>query len=136
MAGYSKRSLLSKLGIKETFRLIFIHPPEGYRAKLGPLPERTTVGRRLSGSFNFIQIFVTKRSTFEKEFPRLKKYLSPTGMLWVSWPKGSSKMDTDLNENVVREVGLKNEMVDVKVAAIDEIWSGLKFVFRMEHRYF
>ena len=136
MAGYSKKSLQSKLGIKEGFRILLVHVPEAYRSTLGPLPDKVVVGKRMTGSFNFIQAFVTDEKVLGKEFPLLKKHLSRTGMLWVSWPKLSSKEQTNLDENVVREIGLRNGLVDVKVCAIDEIWSGLKFVYRVQQRLF
>lgn len=81
-----------------------------------------------------IQYYTDSRSDLEKTFPLLKKSLAPDCALWISWPKASSGKKTDLNENVVREIGLKNGLVDVKVIAVDEVWSGLKFVFRLKDR--
>lgn len=73
-------------------------------------------------------------SALERAFPLLRKELAESGMLWISWPKAASNIPTDVNENVVREIGLKNQMVDIKVCAVDEVWSGLKFVFRLKDR--
>lgn len=88
----------------------------------------------MDGELDFIHVFTQNLKNFENEFLRCKKYLKKDGMLWISWPKKSSKVPTDLDENVIREFGLKNGLVDVKVCAIDEIWSGLKFVYRVKDR--
>ena len=90
--------------------------------------------KELEGPLDFIHFFTRKREDLEEGFPRLKRELSQKGMLWVSWPKGSSRVETDLDENVVREVGLKNGLVDVKICAVDETWSGMKFVYRLRDR--
>jgi hypothetical protein len=98
---------------------------------LGRLPENVNVVKELKGPIDFIHFFTKEKKELEDMFPILKKELSHDGMIWVSWPKGKPGIATDLSENVVREVGLKNQLVDVKVCAIDEIWSGLKFVRRV-----
>lgn len=134
MAGYSKRTLIEKLGIKSGSKLIFIDPPEGYDRLLGPLPKDTKLESSLIGKFNFIQYFVTSKLDLEKMFLILKKHVSPEGMLWICWPKGGSKIETNLNENVIRKIGLQNALVDVKVCAIDDDWSGLKFIYRLKDR--
>ena len=133
-AGYSKKSLIEKLGIKDGFTISIIGAPENYCATLGKLPSGAKQGKKLKGPFDFLHFFCSKRSRLEDEFPTLKETLSPNGMLWVSWPKASSGVPTDLNENVIREIGLRNGLVDVKVCAVDETWSGLKFVFRLKDR--
>jgi hypothetical protein len=133
-AGYSKKSLVEKLGIREGFAISIIAAPQDYAAKLGKLPCGVKQTKKLEGPLDFIQFFCSKRSQLEENFQRLKGALSASGMLWVSWPKGSSGVPTDLTENVVREIGLKNGLVDVKVCAVDETWSGLKFVFRLKDR--
>ena len=130
MAGYSKRSLEEKLGIKPGMKAAILHAPEGYNLNLNGA---TLVGR-LKGSLDFIQCFSKAKSELQKDFPKLKAMLTPAGYLWISWPKGSSGVSTDLNENVVREIGLANGLVDVKVIAVDDIWSGLKFVYRLQDR--
>jgi len=133
-AGYSKKSLVEKLGIKEGFAISIIGAPEDYAATLGKLPSSVKQTKKLEGPLDFVQFFCSKRAQLEENFRRLKGALSTSGMLWVSWPKGSSGVPTDLTENVVREIGLKNGLVDVKVCAVDETWSGLKFVYRIKDR--
>jgi hypothetical protein len=100
-----------------------------------PNHPRTTTGRWASdGPLDFVQFFTKERAELEAEFPALKQAIASNGSLWISWPKKASKVATDLNENIVREVGLAHGLVDVKVCAVDEIWSGLKFVFRVKDR--
>ena len=132
--GYSKTPLIRKLGIKSGQRLIFLSEPDNYGETLGPLPDLAQVASGLEGTLDFIQLFAVSRAELEAEFPRLVDALARDGMLWVSWPKHSSKVDTDLSDNVVREVGLGNGLVDVKVCAVDQTWSGLKFVRRLKDR--
>lgn len=134
MAGYSKKPLVEKLGIKSGQKIHLANPPRNYRATLGPLPDQVQLAKSLNGSCDLIQFFVQARSLLEGAFPTLKKHLATSGCLWVSWPKGGSQVKTDLNENVVREIGLRNGLVDIKVCAVDEVWSGLKFVFRLRDR--
>lgn len=132
--GSSKKSLAAKLGIKEGARIVLLNPPKQYEKTLGSLPDGVVAVKQLRGQMGFMQYFTTSSKDLEQAFPRLKKHLSSDGMLWISWPKGSSGVDTDLNENVVMEIGLANGLVDVKVAAIDAAWSGLKFVYRLKDR--
>lgn len=134
MAGYSRRSLVEKLGIKVGNKIHIANAPKGYGKLLGKLPEKATQQNSLNEQCDFIQFFTRDRAELESEFPKLKKHLAPAGMLWISWPKGASKIQTTVNENVAREIGLQNGLVDVKVCAVDEIWSGLKFVFRLKDR--
>jgi len=133
-AGYSKRSLVEKLGIKEGFAVAILGAPENYASVLGKLPSGVKQFNQLKGPLDFLQFFSLKRFHLEEHFPKLKAALSPGGMLWISWPKASSGVPTDLTENVIREIGLRNGLVDVKVCAVDETWSGLKFVFRLKDR--
>jgi hypothetical protein len=133
-AGYSKRPLSQKLGLKPGLKLIILNPPPGYKATLGPLPEDVIVAEALAGPFDFIHFFTKSRIELEAQFPHLKQALAPTGMLWISWPKKAAKVPTDLDENIIREIGLVNGLVDVKVAAVDDVWSGLKFVVRVKDR--
>jgi hypothetical protein len=93
-----------------------------------------TVTGTLAGPLDFIQFFTTARVDLEAQFTILKQSLTPTGMLWVSWPKKASKLKTDLDENIIREIGLAHGLVDVKVCAVDEQWSGLKFIYRLKDR--
>jgi hypothetical protein len=132
--GYSRTPLPRKLGIKSGQRLIILNPPEGYESTLGALPDGVEIATELAGIFDFIHFFTMERAELDSRFPELKAELAMDGMLWVSWPKKASKIPTDLDDNVTREIGLSNGLVDVKVAAIDERWSGLKFVYRVKDR--
>ncbi|HEY6253239.1 MAG TPA: DUF3052 domain-containing protein [Candidatus Angelobacter sp.] len=134
MAGYSKRPLVEKLGVRGGQKVYLGNSPPDYLKALGPLPDKVVLATAFKGPFDFIQFFTKERAELESAFPRLKKNLAKDGILWVSWPKGASKVKTDVNENVAREIGLKNGLVDVKVCAVDDIWSGLKFVFRLKDR--
>src|SRR5262245_52080626 len=106
--GYSKRSLVGKLGIKPGWRVALVDAPEGYDATLGRLPDGVSLVGKAKYPIEFIQIFVTKQQVLQTRFEQLKTDLLPAGMLWVSWPKRSSGMPTDLDENIVREIGLEN----------------------------
>jgi hypothetical protein len=134
MAGYSATPLQKKLGIKEDTNIFVVNAPEKYFEWISPLPLTTKVKSRSAGELDFIHVFVSEKKVFESEFLRYKKHLKTEGMMWISWPKKSSKVVTDLDENIIREFGLKNGLVDVKVCAVDEVWSGLKFVYRVKDR--
>lgn len=125
MAGYSKKPLIEKLGLKPGIKARLIGAV--YDAPPG-------VGRTAKAPLDFIHLFTKDRPTLEKQFPLLAGSLAPAGMLWISWPKKASGMETDLTETVVREIGLKTGLVDVKVCAVDDVWSGLKFVIRLKNR--
>ena len=127
MAGYSGKSLKEKLGIKPGASVCIVKAPKGYLAGLG-------VANGRKGPYDFVQLFSMSIGELEKFFPVMKKRMTQSGMLWISWPKKASKVATDLDENVVRKIGLANGLVDVKVAAVDETWSGLKFVYRLADR--
>jgi hypothetical protein len=133
-AGYSTRPLRDKLGIKPGFRIALVAPPAGYGTTLGPLPSGVARSRALRGPLDLIQVFVTRAADLERRFPALKKALAIDGALWVSWPKKASGRSTDLGEGAVRGIGLAHGLVDVKVCAVDETWSGLKFVYRLKDR--
>ena|SRR5437879_5336981 len=133
-AGYSKRPLIDKLGIKSGFNVAILNAPSNYKDTLGPLPPKVAMKKQLTKDLDFIQFFTKEKSELESQFPKLKKHLSQNGTIWISWPKGASKIKTDVNENIAREIGLDNGLVDVKVCAVDEIWSGLKFVYRLKDR--
>ncbi|HEU5290421.1 MAG TPA: DUF3052 domain-containing protein [Cyclobacteriaceae bacterium] len=134
MAGYSGTPLQKKLGIKEGLSLFILQPPDLYFDWISPLPPNVKVKTKLSDEVDFIHLFVKDQKTFSKEFIRSKKQLKKEGMMWISWPKKASRVPTDLDENIIREFGLKNGLVDVKVCAIDDVWSGLKFMFRIKDR--
>jgi len=131
MAGYSGTPLPKKLGIKENFRTMLVEMPANVRKELKP---SLAACKEEESALDFAMIFVTKRAELKKQFPKVAKQLAPAGMLWVSWPKKTSGMASDLDENLVRNIGLEAGLVDVKVCAVDEVWSGLKFVIRMKDR--
>ena len=134
MTGYSETPLLKKLGIKAGHVVYVSQPPSQYFDWLSPLPENVVILEKEKSPLDFIHLFVTTQKNFQKEFVSAKKYLAQDGMIWVSWPKKSSNVSTDLNENIIRDFGLKTGLVDVKVCAVNEVWSGLKFVFRLKDR--
>jgi hypothetical protein len=134
MAGYSKHSLPEKLGIKEGSAILILNAPPAYEKILTPLPADILFKKKLQSPLQFIQFFTRDRAELTKQFPRLKSHLQPGGILWISWPKGSSKVTTNLNENTVRDIGIANGMVDIKVCAVDETWSSLRFAFRKVER--
>lgn len=134
MAGYSGTPLAKKLGLKEQFRIALLDMPADVRTELKSSLASCQLAKDERGPLDFAMIFVKSASDLRKEFSRIAKQLAPAGMLWVSWPKKASGVTTDLNENDVREIGLHAGLVDVKVCAVNEIWSGLKFVIRVKER--
>jgi len=133
MPGYSGTPLPKKLGIKTGFRVQLANAPADVRAELREALAGCTEVKQADG-LDFAMLFTKSRADLAKEFSRLARPLAPAGMLWVSWPKKSSGVPTDLDENVVRNIGLDAGLVDVKVCAVTEVWSGLKFVRRMKDR--
>lgn len=134
MPGYSGTPLPKKLGIREKQRVAFVGLPAKVRAELrGALAkcEMVSDGR---GPIDFAMVFTRQQAALKAEFGRLKNVLAPAGMLWAAWPKKASGVATDMNENDVRRIGLAAGLVDVKVCAVTEIWSGLKFVRRVSER--
>jgi hypothetical protein len=134
MPGYSGTPLPKKLGIKDGFHISFADAPADVLAELRAALAACEVARDGRGPLDFGMVFTKSRVELRKEFSRFAKLLAPAGMLWVSWPKKSSGVATDLDENVVREIGLAAGLVDVKVCAVTEVWSGLKFVRRVKDR--
>ncbi len=127
-AGYSGTPLPKKLGLKEGTRLTLLHAPPGFVSKLGTLPERVRIRERLGGEADVVVLFVTRFHRLEDEFAKAASMLPPeSGMLWIAWPKKAAKMDTDLDFDIVQKHGLASGLVDTKICAIDEIWSGLRF---------
>ena len=133
MAGYSGTPLVKKLGIKPGFNIAFISAPSGYANELD-LPPDVTINSRSGKPLDFAQLFVKSEKELKEKFSESAKRLHAAGMLWVSWPKKSSGVTTDLSENMVRDIGLAAGLVDIKICAVDEVWSGLKFVFRLQDR--
>jgi hypothetical protein len=134
MAGYSGTPLLKKLGIKPGMRTAILHAPTSYARTLGPLPKGVEAARALKGPLDFVHFFTLRKADLESHVGQLVRALAPAGMLWVSWPKKAAKVETDLTESVVRDIGLAAGVVDVKVCAVDDTWSGLKFVRRLKDR--
>lgn len=134
MAGYSGTPLQKKLGIKPGARVVFVNDPPSLRRDLGELPDGVKILKSSANQLDFVHVFVEARAELERHFAKLAPQLQPAGMLWVSWPKKASGVATDLNENIVREIGLASGLVDVKVCAVDDTWSGLKFVIRVKDR--
>src|SRR5947209_13260686 len=132
-AGYSGTPLHKTLGIKPGDRAWFSGAPAGYELELQRVGEFQRV-TRLAKDLDFIHLFSDKRAFLVREMPKLRSSLLPGGMVWISWPKKSSGVSTDLDENIVREIGLGAGMVDVKVCAIDDTCSGLKLVLRLMER--
>ena len=132
-AGYSGTPLPKKLGIKEGGTLALLDPPDGFLATLGDLPWGVKIRTKAAGEADVIVLFSTKLSRLEKDFGKAMKLMPQDGgMLWVAWPKRSAKADTDLDENLIRDFGLAAGVVDTKVCAIDEKWSGLRFSRRRQ----
>ena len=134
MAGYSKTPLAQKLGIKAGTKVVALDAPGGYRKWLAPLPEAVSFRDQAIAGSDFVHFFVSERRILKKELKRLRRLLADAGVLWVSWPKKSSGVATDITEDVIRDVCLPLGLVDVKVCAVDEIWSGLKLMIRRENR--
>jgi hypothetical protein len=134
MAGYSGTPLPKKLGIKDQFRVLLLDPPPDVKAELRNALATCHIVKDGRESLDFAMIFVKSAAGLKKEFSQAAKRLTPAGMLWVSWPKKTSGVATDLTENEVRSIGLQAGLVDVKVCAVNEIWSGLKFVIRVKDR--
>jgi hypothetical protein len=132
-SGYSGKTVVQKLGIRPGEAVRLVSPPTGYRELLGELP----MGARLvrdGPELGFVHLFARTRAALEGELPLVERKLDEDGVVWVSWPKRASKVETDLTDIVVREVGLKHGLVDVKVCSIDATWSALKFVRRKTDR--
>jgi hypothetical protein len=130
-AGYSGTPLAKKLGIKPGHRLMLLEAPASLALEL---PDGVQVVRQARGKADVIVSFHTERAGFARRLPRLRECMEPACGLWIAWPKKASKVPTDLTENVVRDTGLANALVDNKVAAIDEVWSGLRLVIRLKDR--
>ncbi len=134
MPGYSGTPLPKKLGIKAGFRLCLVDAPAEVRAELSSDLAACKLIEENKTPLDFAMVFTKSKTELAKEFKRISKRLTPAGMFWVSWPKKSSGVATDLDENIVREIGLAAGLVDVKVCAVTEVWSGLKFVRRVKDR--
>lgn len=134
MPGYSGTPLAKKLGIKEGFAVALLHLPADVKAELRDAFGKCRVVKDLRGPLDFVFLFSKSRLEMEREVVRSAKALAPAGILWVSWPKKSSGVITDLAEDGIRETGLSAGLVDIKVCAVTDVWSGLKFVIPVKNR--
>jgi hypothetical protein len=134
MAGYSGTPLPQKLGIKPGTIVIAIDAPDDYRKLLGKIPGRVNFATRPVEKTNFVHLFVKERRALQKHVQSLRQKIADDAVLWVSWPKKSSGVTSDVTEDVIRAVALPLGFVDVKVCAVDETWSGLKLMIRKENR--
>jgi hypothetical protein len=134
MAGYSGTPLPKKLGISEGFRVALVDAPEDFAKLLEPLPDDVSFLRRVVAPVHVIVLFARSRADLERRFDQVTGKLVASGGLWVAWPKKSSGVETDLSEGSVRELGLARGLVDNKVCAIDDVWSGLRFVVPLARR--
>ena len=135
MAGYSGTPLPQKLGIQpRAARVALVRAPEGFEVVLDPLPDGVRLGTQARGAQDVVVFFATRLAELERRFESLARAVEPAGGLWIAWPKRTAYVATDLTENVVRDVGLANGLVDNKVCAVDDTWSGLRFVYRLSDR--
>ena len=134
MAGYSGTPLPQKLGIRPGARVALVRAPDGFERELQPLPDGVRVRTQARGAQDVVVFFATRLAELERRFDGLARALQPDGGLWIAWPKRNAGVATDLRENVVREVGLAHGLVDNKVCAVDDTWSGLRFVVRVADR--
>ena len=134
MAGYSKTPLAKKLGIKPGFRVKTVRAPDHYPELLEPLPDQVTVSSRLRGEVNIVHLFVHRQSDLGALLDRAVLAIPANGSIWVSWPKKASNVVSDVDGNAIRSAAFERGLVDVKVCAVDEVWSGLKLVIRVENR--
>jgi len=134
MAGYSSTPLAKKIGIKEGSRIGLVNEPKNLKSELGKLPDNAEFVQRLTNSLDIILFFVLTEHELARDFAKFAKKLASNGMIWIAWPKKSSGVTTDLSFDTVQRIGLDAGLVDVKICAIDDTWSGLKFVYRLKDR--
>ena len=134
MAGYSGTPLAKKLGIKGGSRIFLLNAPGNYLQLVSPLPDGVQIAPQITSHTDVIHIFSTKKEELSQALHTCLEKMRPNGMIWVSWPKKSSKVPTDITEDTIREVALPLGLVDIKVCAVDDVWSGLKLVIRKEKR--
>jgi hypothetical protein len=134
VAGYSGTPLAKKLGIKPGQRVAFPSAPDGFSELLGELPDGVSVKSRARPPLDVIVFFTTGRAELERRLPALRRAMDPAAGLWIAWPKRTSGVETDMTEDAARELGLANKLVDNKVCAIDDTWSGLRLVIRRQDR--
>jgi len=133
-AGYSGTPLAKKLGIRAGDTVTLLGAPEGFEDELDGLPDGVQLRRRTGGNPEVVLLFTTKARELERRFPGLARSVWPDGSVWVAWPKRASGVATDLDENRLRDIGLPHGLVDNKVCAVNNVWSGLRFVWRRDNR--
>ena len=133
-AGYSRTPLVKKLGIKEGFKISVVNYPGNYFKLFSVFPEKFELITEQHIKKDFIHYFAKNQADLNRDINQLSQEIVQNGSIWISWPKKSSKVDTDLDGNIVREIGLKAGLVDIKVCAVNEVWSGLKFVIPLKNR--
>jgi hypothetical protein len=133
-AGYSGTPLSKKLGLKAGAHVCAVGAPANYRKLLAPLPAGVTFGARITPTCDLVHVFTASRTELAKTLATCRKSLAPAAAIWVSWPKKAAKVPTDITEDTIREIALPMGLVDIKVCAVDEVWSGLKLVVRKELR--
>jgi len=134
MAGYSGKPLAEKLGIKKDFTIVLLNAPKHYLTLVAPLPGGVTIAKNISGKTDLIHFFATTKVELSKLLNAMLKKIKQDAVVWVSWPKKSSNVLTDITEDRIRDIALPLGLVDIKVCAVDEVWSGLKLVIRKENR--
>lgn len=133
-AGYSGTPLADKLGLRRGMRCWFHNMPDSVREAIDPAAAQVEEQPTASDGLQYAHLFVTARDRLERELHALRPLMATNGFIWVSWPKKAARTDTDVTENVIREIALPTGLVDIKVCAVDETWSGLKLVIRKENR--
>ena len=134
MAGYSGTPLVKKLGFRPGAAVYLDGAPENYLGMVAPLPQGVVFRARITTGLDAVHVFTTSAAELKKKLALFRKRIAPDGMIWVSWPKKAAKAKTDVTEDVVRAIALPLGLVDVKVCAVDDVWSGLKLVIRVELR--
>lgn len=134
MAGYSGTPLIKKLGVKDGYRVALVNSPKGFLKELGPLPAGAKFASSTSESLDLVLLFVRSEQELRRRFLELAENLTANGMIWIAWPKKNSGVVTDLSFTNVQRTGLDAGLVDVKICAVNDIWSGLKFVYRLKDR--
>jgi len=134
VAGYSGTALTQKLGIKPGARVALVRAPQGFEGALEPMPDGARLRHQARGQHDVVLFFATRLAELERRFDTLARATCYAGGLWIAWPKRTAGVATDLRESIVREVGLAHGLVDNKVCAVDDTWSGLRFVYRLGDR--
>jgi Protein of unknown function (DUF3052) len=133
-SGYSGTPLAKKLGLKEGFKIRLVNQPDYYFKLFTDIPENIEILNDKKSKKNLIHYFTKEAKDLNKDIISLRNEIEPNGMIWISWPKKASKIVTDITEDIIRDLALKNGLVDIKVCAVDEIWSGLKLVIPVKER--